>query len=138
MARPVPLAPPGIDDLSVDEKIDYLQSWWDRLAATPETISVPDWHREVLEDRLNGRAPRPISRTLLGGMRATPPVSQRDSSPISIERSRAFASGRSNSLQWPAMCAEGYLEGIWAGCRWSRDVQPAVLAAVERGRMSRG
>ena len=35
MLKPVPLPPPGFDDLSVDEKIDYLQSLWDRIAATP-------------------------------------------------------------------------------------------------------
>lgn len=52
MAKPVPLPPPGFDDLSVDEKIDYLQSLWDRIAATPETIPVPDWHREILDERL--------------------------------------------------------------------------------------
>ena len=33
-------------------KIDYLQSLWDRIAATPETIPVPDWHREILDERL--------------------------------------------------------------------------------------
>jgi len=33
MPKPVPLPPPGFDDLSVDEKIDYLQSLWDRIAA---------------------------------------------------------------------------------------------------------
>lgn len=52
MAKPVPLPPPGFDDLSVDEKIDYLQSLWDRVAASPETIPVPDWHREVLDQRV--------------------------------------------------------------------------------------
>jgi putative addiction module component (TIGR02574 family) len=50
--KPVPLPPPGFDDLSVDEKIDYLQSLWDRIAATPETIPVPDWHREIIEERV--------------------------------------------------------------------------------------
>ena len=49
MTRPVPLPPPGFDDHSVDEKIDYLQSLWDRVAATPETIPVPDWHRDYDE-----------------------------------------------------------------------------------------
>jgi putative addiction module component (TIGR02574 family) len=39
--------------LSVDEKIDYLQSLWGRIAATPETVLVPDWHREILDQRLN-------------------------------------------------------------------------------------
>ena len=52
MPKPVPLPPPGFDDLSVDEKIDYLQSLWDRIAATPETIPVPEWHREILDERL--------------------------------------------------------------------------------------
>jgi putative addiction module component (TIGR02574 family) len=52
MPKPVPLPPPGFDDLSVDEKIDYLQSLWDRIAAAPETIPVPDWHREILHERL--------------------------------------------------------------------------------------
>lgn len=52
MAQPVPLSPPGFDELSVDEKIDYLQSLWDRIAATPETIPVPHWHREILDERL--------------------------------------------------------------------------------------
>ena len=52
MAKPVPLPPPGFDDLSVEEKIDYLQSLWNRIAATPETIPVPDWHREIIDERV--------------------------------------------------------------------------------------
>jgi putative addiction module component (TIGR02574 family) len=52
MPRPVSLPPPGFDELSVDEKIDYLQSLWDRITATPESIPVPDWHREILDERL--------------------------------------------------------------------------------------
>jgi len=52
MANPVPLPPPGFDDLSVDEKIDYLESLWDRVAASPETIPVPDWHRDIIGERM--------------------------------------------------------------------------------------
>ena len=52
MPKPVSLPPPGFHDLSVDEKIDNLQSLWDRIAATPETIPVRDWHREILDERL--------------------------------------------------------------------------------------
>jgi putative addiction module component (TIGR02574 family) len=52
MANRVPLPPPGFDDLSVEEKIDYLQSLWDRIAASSETIPVPDWHREIIDERL--------------------------------------------------------------------------------------
>jgi putative addiction module component (TIGR02574 family) len=44
--------PPGFDDLSVDEKIDYVQALWDRITANPELVPVPDWHRELLAERL--------------------------------------------------------------------------------------
>ena len=44
MPKPITLPPLGFHDLSVDEKIDYLQSLWDRIAAIPETIPVPDWY----------------------------------------------------------------------------------------------
>jgi putative addiction module component (TIGR02574 family) len=52
MPKPVPLPPPGFDDLSVDEKIDYVQALWGRIAATPEAIPVPDWHRDIVAERL--------------------------------------------------------------------------------------
>ena len=52
MPTPVPLPPPSFDDLSVDEKIDYLQSLWDRITASPEATPIPDWHREVIDERL--------------------------------------------------------------------------------------
>ena len=38
--------------LSVEEQIDYLQSLWERIAAQPEHVPVPNWHREVLAERL--------------------------------------------------------------------------------------
>ena len=47
-----PQPPPGFHGLSVDEKIDYLQSLWERIAASPETTPVPDWHREILDERM--------------------------------------------------------------------------------------
>jgi putative addiction module component (TIGR02574 family) len=46
------LPPPGFDDLSVDEKIDYVQSLWDRIAASPEAIPAREWHREILDQRV--------------------------------------------------------------------------------------
>jgi putative addiction module component (TIGR02574 family) len=52
MANPVPLPPPGFDDLSVDEQIEYVQSLWDRIAASPEQVPVTRWHREILDERL--------------------------------------------------------------------------------------
>src|SRR3989440_9803739 len=52
MSQALPLPPPGFDAPSVDEQIDYVQSLWDHIAAKPEEIPVPDWHREILAERL--------------------------------------------------------------------------------------
>jgi len=53
MAQVLQIPPPGFDGLSVDEQIDYVQSLWDHIAAKPEDVPVPDWHREILAERLS-------------------------------------------------------------------------------------
>ena len=52
MPKPVAIPPPGFDQLTVEEQIDYVQLLWERIAATPDRVPVPDWHREVLDERL--------------------------------------------------------------------------------------
>ena len=52
MPDTVPIPPPGFDDLSAEEKIEYVQSLWDRIAATPSQVATPRWHQDVLSDRL--------------------------------------------------------------------------------------
>ncbi len=52
MAREVPNPPPGFDELTIDQKLDYVQSLWDRIAAKPETVPVPEWHLDLIEQRL--------------------------------------------------------------------------------------
>ena len=52
MTQPVPLPPPGFDDLPADEKLDYLQSLWERMTAHPDQVPVPDWHRALVSERL--------------------------------------------------------------------------------------
>ena len=59
MPTNVPLPPPGFDDLSVQEKLDYLESLWDRITANAESIAVPDWHREILDERLSDLQAKP-------------------------------------------------------------------------------
>ena len=61
MSGPLQNPPPGFDDLSVDEQIDYLQSLWDRVASAPENVPVPDWHREIIRKRLADLASDPDS-----------------------------------------------------------------------------
>lgn len=43
--------PAGFAELTIEEKLDYVESLWDRIAANPETVPVPDWHLEVIEQR---------------------------------------------------------------------------------------
>jgi putative addiction module component (TIGR02574 family) len=52
MATAFPLPPPGFDELSPQEKLDYVQSLWDRILAKPEEILVPGWHLQLLGERL--------------------------------------------------------------------------------------
>jgi putative addiction module component (TIGR02574 family) len=58
MARTLPI-PPEFDGLSTDEKLEYVQSLWDRIAARPEEVPVPGWHREVLGERLEAYRANP-------------------------------------------------------------------------------
>lgn len=43
--------PPGFDDMPVEDQIDYVQSLWDRIAAHPDRVPVPDWHLDELRRR---------------------------------------------------------------------------------------
>jgi len=51
MAQPA-VPPPGFDELSPDEKLEYIQALWDRFAKHPDEVPVPDWHRRVIAERL--------------------------------------------------------------------------------------
>ena len=59
MSEPVQVPPPGFDDLSVDEQIDYVQELWDRIAARPEVVPVPEWHKKLIDERLKGHREDP-------------------------------------------------------------------------------
>ena len=52
MSQALQIPPPGFDALSIDDQIDYVQSLWDRISAHPEDVPVPDWHRDIINDRL--------------------------------------------------------------------------------------
>lgn len=46
-------APPGFDDLSVEQKIDYVQTLWDRIFGLDHAdIPSPAWHREEVRAAL--------------------------------------------------------------------------------------
>ena len=52
MGNVLPLPPPGFDELKIDEQIEYVQALWDRIAAKEDLVAVPNWHREILDERL--------------------------------------------------------------------------------------
>ncbi len=52
MEHSLPIPPLGFDDLDVDQQIEYVQALWDRIAAKETAIPVPEWHREILDERL--------------------------------------------------------------------------------------
>lgn len=52
MAKPMPDPPPGFDDLSVDEQIDYVQALWDRVTADPDKVPLPAWHEGIIRRRI--------------------------------------------------------------------------------------
>jgi putative addiction module component (TIGR02574 family) len=59
MARALQVPPPGFDDLPVEEQSEYVQALWDRIAAHPERVPVPEWQRQELDRRLDDMAKNP-------------------------------------------------------------------------------
>ena len=59
MEKRLQIPPPGFDELSVDEQIDYVQDLWDWIAARPEDVPVPDWQKRAIEERLQQHAANP-------------------------------------------------------------------------------
>jgi putative addiction module component (TIGR02574 family) len=51
--------PPGFDDLPVDEKIDYVQRLWARIARDPDNVPTPAWQIRVIDERLAALARDP-------------------------------------------------------------------------------
>jgi putative addiction module component (TIGR02574 family) len=48
----LPAIPAGFDDLSPDEKIEYIQGLWERVVAHPEEVPAEDWQGELVTERL--------------------------------------------------------------------------------------
>jgi putative addiction module component (TIGR02574 family) len=52
MAKTVSIPPPGFEELTPDEKVQYVQDLWDYVVADASKVPVPDWHRRILDERL--------------------------------------------------------------------------------------
>jgi hypothetical protein len=44
--------PPGFEQLSKEQQIDYVQQLWDIILEVSEDVPTPDWHLEIVRDRL--------------------------------------------------------------------------------------
>ena len=44
--------PPGFNNLSKAEQVEYLQALWDEISQNPEEIPVPESHLRIAEARL--------------------------------------------------------------------------------------
>ncbi len=42
-----------IEKLGVDERLDLIEALWESLAGDPSQIPVPDYHKAVLDERLD-------------------------------------------------------------------------------------
>jgi len=59
MGNALPIPPPGFEGLSIEEKIEYVQSLWDHIASDVDTVPLTDWQQQLLDERLEdlGRNP---------------------------------------------------------------------------------
>jgi putative addiction module component (TIGR02574 family) len=59
MTNRLPLPPPGFDELPVEDQVEYVQLLWDRIAARPSQVPVPEWHKQTLDSRLAAHEANP-------------------------------------------------------------------------------
>jgi len=59
MGQALPIPPPGFDGLSIEEKIEYVQSLWDHITSGVDTIPLTDWQKRLLDERLENLEKNP-------------------------------------------------------------------------------
>lgn len=51
--------PPGFDELSIEKKLEYVQSLWNRIAEDEAKVPVPNWHKNIIKERLRDLETQP-------------------------------------------------------------------------------
>ncbi|HKS09950.1 MAG TPA: addiction module protein [Pyrinomonadaceae bacterium] len=49
MSSPVPFPPPGFEELSRAEQVEYAEKLSDYVTSDEKYVEIPEWHREILE-----------------------------------------------------------------------------------------
>lgn len=57
MSSKIPFPPAGFDELPLEDQIEYVQDLWDKITSRPEEVPVPDWHVEIIKERLANENP---------------------------------------------------------------------------------
>jgi len=52
MGNALPIPPTGFEGLSLEEKIEYVQSLWDHIASDVDAVPLTDWQKHLLDERL--------------------------------------------------------------------------------------
>ena len=52
MSSEVPFPPPGFDELSIDEQIEYVSKLEQRIKSLPDDLPVSDADMEIIEEQL--------------------------------------------------------------------------------------
>jgi hypothetical protein len=58
MAKPI-TDPPGFDEATIEEQLDYLMDLWDRISADPDRVPVRPSHLELAAERLEAHRANP-------------------------------------------------------------------------------
>lgn len=48
------IAQSEIRKLPLSEKLDLLESVWSELSSDPDAVDIPQWHKDILDERQRG------------------------------------------------------------------------------------
>lgn len=61
MSQPLAIPPPGLDELTAEERVEYAQRLWDRVATNLNNLPAEDWQIDLAKERLGEHRANPGS-----------------------------------------------------------------------------
>ena len=61
MSQPLSIPPPGFDELTAEEQVEYAQRLWDRVATNLNNLPAEDWQIDLAKERLAEHRANPES-----------------------------------------------------------------------------
>lgn len=52
MSSQLPFPPPGFDDLSTEEQMEYVEKLWNYIPSREDDSEVPEGHMQIIEERM--------------------------------------------------------------------------------------